>query len=70
MPRGGPRKGAGRKPGLRAARPKESKSITLMPELWQRLDAVLIERGITRTDAITLALEDWLAKAWPKDSPK
>ena len=38
--RGGARKGAGRKPGSGTGRTVISSSITLLPELWAKLDAI------------------------------
>ncbi len=58
--RGGARPGAGRKPGQRAARPKEARQVTLRPELWQELDAAQAEQCLSRAAMFELMARLWL----------
>jgi len=43
--RGGARKGAGRKPGSGKGRTVETRSVSMPPELWDRLDAIRGEQS-------------------------
>lgn len=64
---GGRRPGAGRKPGVRSPRSKESRQVTLAPELWERIDAAQADLGLTRTAVFEAMAEAWLAKGADKD---
>jgi hypothetical protein len=44
-PRGGKRKGAGRKPGSGAGRKVETASISMPPELWEKADGLRGEKS-------------------------
>lgn len=60
-PHGGPRPGAGRKPAPHASRKKESRRVTLPPNLWASIDAAQASMGLTRTAVIEAMAEAWLA---------
>lgn len=60
--RGGARPGAGRKPGQRAARKKESRVVTLWPELWAEIDRAQDALALTRTALIEEMAREWLER--------
>lgn len=62
-PRGGRRPGAGRKPGSRSPRKKKANQVTLLPELWERINEARAVRGLSLTAAFEEMALDWLDKA-------
>lgn len=57
---GGRRPGAGRK-SRPDSPPKESRRVSLAPELWERIDAAQEARGLTRTAVFEAMSEAWFA---------
>lgn len=65
--RGGRRPGAGRKPRPDSP-PKESRRISLGPELWKKIDTAQEALGLTRTEIFEAMSEAWLAANHTRDN--
>lgn len=62
---GGKRRGPGRPPGAPNKNPRpatEARQLTMSRELWQRVDAALEERGLSRRELFEQAVMAWLER--------
>lgn len=63
--RGGKRRGPGRPPGAPNKNPRpatEARQLTMSRELWQRVDAALEGRGLSRRELFEQAVTAWLER--------
>ena len=62
---GGKRRGPGRPPGAPNKTPRpatEARQLTMSRELWQRVDAALEDRGLSRRELFEQAVTAWLER--------
>lgn len=62
---GGKRRGPGRPPGAPNKNPRpatEARQLTMSRELWQRVDAALEDRGLSRRELFEQAVMAWLER--------
>lgn len=62
---GGKRRGPGRPPGAPNKNPRpatEARQLTMSQELWQRVDAALEDRGLSRRELFEQAVMAWLER--------
>lgn len=62
---GGKRRGPGRPPGAPNKNPRpatEARQVTMSRELWQRVDAALEDRGLSRRELFEQAVMAWLER--------
>ena len=62
---GGKRRGPGRPPGAPNKNPRpatEARQLTMSREVWQRVDAALEDRGLSRRELFEQAVTAWLER--------
>lgn len=62
---GGKRRGPGRPPGAPNKNPRpatEARQLTMSREVWQRVDAALEDRGLSRRELFEQAVMAWLER--------
>lgn len=62
---GGKRRGPGRPPGAPNKNPRpatEARQLTMSRKVWQRVDAALEDRGLSRRELFEQAVTAWLER--------